>query len=70
MTIQTSGHVESVERSGGAGPGKIAVNVILAASDARSPVTFFVPEADAKHWLVGNIVQLTAYAHEYKKDEA
>ena len=69
MTIQTQGHVESVERGGGSGPGRIAVNVILNGSDARSPITLFIPEADAKHWLVGHIVQLTAYAYEYKKHE-
>lgn len=68
MTIQMQGHVESVERGGGSGrPGRIAVTVILAGGDARSPITLFVPESDAKHWLVGHVVQLTAYAYEYKK---
>lgn len=59
MTISLQGHVHNT--GGPSPPGKIAVTVVFGNAYCRDPVTFFIDESDADHWITGRMVYLTAY---------
>lgn len=68
MTISIQGHVENVSVNGSP-PGKAGVTVRFAGGDCFEPVTFYVPNSDLQHWIVGSTVRLTAYAHTAARGE-
>jgi hypothetical protein len=67
MTIQLNGHIESVKRGH---LGHVDVEIQTERSVCNAGITLSIPAEQAGEWLVGNFVQITAYAYKPTPDSA